>query len=718
MEKELEKIPVSIHPRAFAAFGDELVTNDNIVLSELVKNCYDAYAFNVDISLVTSGKNQYLEISDDGLGMSVETIKNVYATIATPFKENLPVVSRVINGVKHERHVSGNKGVGRFSIAKLGKNISLFTKTSEMASCILVKMDWDSLRYADSMDNCSISLDDNPDENPLENKESGTVIRIESLRMQWTSEKFLELKDELSRLLNPFKQVDDFSIHLILKENGKLFDEDYRIELNPFINNPVYSISGSVNGNGEISWLYINNSSEKRRNSTGRLAWTFQNYEKILEPKEQLHIYNCGSFTFEIRVWDLDSDSIKNVSESFNIKRSDIRKTISKFKGLSVYRDNILVLPKSDATKDWLGLDAKRISKIGERISTSQIVGMVNISSAGNPGLRDTTDRESMADTPEYRQFTLVLSAIMDVLQNERLKDRFEKQKALPLNQLLDNSASKKLVDDIESALKNNSDSKDILGIVQKYHSENTKKIEDLTARLTYYAQTASLGSVAIVLMHEFLTGMTSVKRFLNKVKTYFSTFDKRTLDYYNDADDGHKRLTELVNSFSPLCMKNLHKKNFNTNLFESTMKAVNLIKAKKISKNVEYDINIPENIFVSISEGELQTVFINLFDNACYWINDSGNSDKRVFVSVESKDINKISIVVCDTGSGIQPENAEKIFLPGITSKINGLGMGLVIVTELLSYYKCKIGLRYPSDTTGATFVFDLPISQGDDKE
>lgn len=715
MDKHLENIPVSIHPRAFAAFGDELVTNDNIVLTELVKNAYDAFAFNVDITLDINGKEQYLEISDDGLGMSVETVKKVYATIATPFKEETPVVQREIEGILHERRVSGNKGVGRFSVAKLGQNISLYTKTSVMPSCILVKMDWDSLRYAKSMKDCSIVLDNEPNENPLENKKSGTVIRIENLRTYWTPDKFLELKDELSRLLNPFSKVENFSIHLILRENGKLFDEDYKIALNPFINNPVYSINGEVNRKGEISWKYSNNSSEKKRTSVGKLDWKQQSYEKILEPKEILPEYTCGTFSFEIRAWDLDSDSIKDVSETFKIKRSDIRKTISKFKGLSVYRDNILVLPKSDATKDWLGLDAKRISKIGERISTSQIVGMVNISSVENPGLKDTTDRESMADTPEYQQFTLALSAVMGILQSERLKDRFDKQKAIPLNQLLDNSASQKLVDDVSLAIRNNVSSKDILAIVQNYHSENTKRIEDLSTRLTYYAQTASLGSVAIVLMHEFLTGMNSVKRFLNKVKTYFSSFDNRTIEYFNDAENGHKRLTELVNSFSPLCMKELHRKNFNADLLECTEKAVSLIKAKKISKNIDYVIDIPDNISVAISEGELQTILINLFDNSCYWINDSKHDEKKIFISLENCNANKVYVVVSDTGAGILPENAEKIFLPGITSKVNGLGMGLVIVTELLSYYKCKIGLRFPSDTAGATFVFDLPIIQGD---
>ena len=713
MKNNVTEIPVMIHPRAFAAFGDELVTSDNVVLAELVKNAYDAYAFEVAISLVTNGNNQRIEISDDGLGMSVETIRDAFATVATPYKENSPVVTRIVDGKKKQRSVSGNKGVGRFSVAKIGKSISIYTKTSGMKSCVLVSIDWNKLRNAKSIEQCRIELDNNPKEDPLIDKESGTVIRIDELREFWSRDKFMSLKDELSRLLNPFNKINDFSIHLIQKDNGDLFDDNLKIELNPFIDKPVYSISGTVNKEGKVSWKYINNSLAKKREKNGTLPWDKPHYEKLLNPGEDFCDYKCGAFSFEIRVWDLDSDSIKNVSDSFNIKRSDIRKTISKFKGLSVYRDNILVLPKSNATKDWLGLDARRISEIGKRISTTQIIGMVNISSTENPGLRDTTDRESLTDTSEYKQFTLVLLGIIEVLQNERYNDRVEKQKSTPLNQLINTQASEKLVNDIEEAVKNNFSGQDIVSIVKNYHSENKKKIEDLTSRLTYYAQTASLGSVALVVMHEFLTGMNSVKRFLNKVKSYMDSFDARTNEYYNDAENGHKRLTELVGSFAPLCMKDLRKKKFECNLYSSIKKSESLIRAKKISQDIEFDIDIPEGISVSISEGELQTIFINLFDNACYWIKESNNVDKKILVSLERTGDEKLLIVVSDTGNGILPENAEKIFLPGVTSKINGLGMGLVIVAELLSSCKCKIGLRVPSDTAGATFVFDLPIAK-----
>ncbi|MBR6125746.1 sensor histidine kinase [Candidatus Saccharibacteria bacterium] len=723
MQKESIDIPVTIHPRAFAAFGDELVTSDNVVLAELVKNAYDAFAFKVDISLVINGSEQSIEISDDGLGMSVETIKTVFATVATPYKEKNPVITRIINGKKKSRCVSGNKGVGRFSVAKIGKLVSIYTKTSEMKSSIFVSIDWDRLRNANSLDKCTIKLDDKPEEDPLIGKKSGTIIRIKELREFWSKDKFLSLKDELSRLLNPFHKINDFSIHLIQKYNGNSIEDDLEIELNPFINNPVYSILGTVDTNGNVSWKYMNNSVEKKREQEGFLSWDVSNYELIIRGGEfdslisdnELDDYKCGPFSFEIRAWDLDSDSIRNVSETFNIKRSDIRRTISKFKGLSVYRDNILVLPKSKATKDWLGLDARRISEIGKRISTSQIIGMVNISSTDNPGLRDTTDRESLTDTFEYKQFTLTLRGIIDVLQNERNNDRIGSQEPRPLGQLIDIQASEKLVSDIEDAVKNNRSGSDIVGIVKSYHSDNKKKMEILTSRLTYYAQTASLGSVALVVMHEFLTGMNSVKRFLNKVKKYISSFDTRTNEYFEDAENGHKRLVELVGCFAPLCMKDLRKKKFQCDLYNSVKKAENLIKAKKISQNVEFDIDIPENISIAISEGELQTIFINLFDNACYWIQKSNNPDKKILVSLEKADSERVLVVVSDTGNGILPENAEKVFLPGVTSKVGGLGMGLVIVTEILSSCQCKIGLRIPSDTMGATFIFDLPVAKKD---
>ena len=107
-----------------------------------------------------------------------------------------------------------------------------------------------------------------------------------------------------------------------------------------------------------------------------------------------------------------------------NMTETGSMKIFSQYKGLSVYRDNILVLPKSDASKDWLGIDVRRVSSIGKRVSTSQIIGIIKISSEYNPGIKDTTDREKLVDTPEYKQFCKVVESIIITLEDLRYTDK------------------------------------------------------------------------------------------------------------------------------------------------------------------------------------------------------------------------------------------------------------------------------------------------------
>ena len=118
MQKEfINKIPLKMHPRVFAALGADLVTNDIVAIIELVKNSYDAFASEVRINFdQTDTLFPHIEIRDNGSGMTEEIIDNVWCTVATPFKSENPVIQKD-NKV---RRVSGAKGLGRLSVARLG----------------------------------------------------------------------------------------------------------------------------------------------------------------------------------------------------------------------------------------------------------------------------------------------------------------------------------------------------------------------------------------------------------------------------------------------------------------------------------------------------------------------------------------------------------------------------------------------------------------------
>lgn len=704
-----ENINIQIHPRAFAAFGEDLVTNDVVAIIELVKNAYDAYAFKTTVEFGQDEYGEkYIAISDNGLGMNRDTILNAWATIATPYKKKNPVVERTVDGKTRKRIVSGNKGLGRFSAARLGDEMIMITKAFE-CSALRACFNWKLFENVENINECSMTLEQI---NSEEFNETGTKIIIKKLKSVWTEEKIDELANELSRLITPFKSVSDFELEIVCpyKVGGKL-----KIQPKNFIDKPVYKITGDVAGDGKIQYTYFFDNGEKSREVIESIEWCTDNYkdaEDLLNNKE-LPEYTCGEFSFELRVWDLDTESIQDVSNRFDIKKKDIRDSIRMYKGISVYRDNVLVLPKSEASRDWLGLDAKRISQIGRRISTSQIIGIVHISNEKNPEIKDTTDREKLADTAEYKQFVQVINNIIEALQRERLKDKVEEKKKETLSDIISPLSAKELLDSVEMAATQGAKTEEIVEFVRDYQHENEKQLKELNERLVYYAQTASLGSVAIVIMHEFLTGMTCIKRFLNKAKTYIETFDKRTTDYFEDAERSHKRIVEVTESFAPLYKRDIRKQKNKTDLKDAIEKSIRLIKAKKISRGVEFECNVSDNTLVLINESELQTVFINLFDNACYWMKDLSETKRHIYINVEEQNNEKMVLSISDNGIGIEEENAEKIFVPGVTSKPKGIGMGLVIVTEIIKSYGGTIGVRIPGDKAGATFVMELPLGK-----
>lgn len=706
----LENINIQIHPRAFAAFGEDLVTNDMVAVIELVKNAYDAYAFNV---IVEFGKNEHGEefiiISDDGLGMDRDIILSAWATIATPYKKKNPVVERNVDGQIRKRVVSGNKGLGRFSAARLGDEMTMITK-SEKKETLKAFFNWQLFESVDDINECIMTLE------AMENtssKETGTTIIIKKLKSNWDEEKINELASELSRLITPFKTISDFNIEIVSPYRNA---EKIIVKPKDFIEKPIYKIWGDVSEDGSINYTYLFDNGVKKRKSDDTILWISDNYKEsddLLEDKKLLP-YTCGEFTFELRVWDLDAESIQEIAERFDIKKKrDIRKNISLYKGISVYRDNVLVLPKSEESRDWLGLDAKRISQIGRRISTSQIVGIVHVSNEKNPEIKDTTDREKLADTIEYKQFVDVIHNVVEALQRERLLDKVEEKKKETLTDIIAPLSANELLENIEEAASKGAGTEDIVEFVRDYQQKNERQLKELNDRLVYYAQTASLGSVAIVIMHEFLTGMTCIKRFMNKVKQYFNAFDKRTLDYLEDAQNSHKRIVEVAQSFAPLYKRDLRLQKHRTNLKDTVDKTVRLIKAKKSSSGVHFQYSIPNDITTPISESELQTVFINLFDNACYWMKGVDETEREIIVNIEERKPEILTLTISDTGVGIEKDDAEKIFVPGVTSKPKGIGMGLVIVTEIVKSYNGAIGVRIPGDKNGATFVIELPIKK-----
>jgi len=72
-------------------------------------------------------------------------------------------------------------------------------------------------------------------------------------------------------------------------------------------------------------------------------------------------------------------------------------------------------------------------------------------------------------------------------------------------------------------------------------------------------------------------------------------------------------------------------------------------------------------------------------------------------------QDDGKVIIEVADTGSGLTPEECERIFTPYYTSKKHGTGLGLAIVQSVVSDHGGRVSVR-SEPGMGTTFVIELP--------
>ena len=140
----MEKHNIRPYARLLTMLGDQLIKNETIALTELVKNAYDADAdvcrvkfinFNCDS---TNNSESIIEISDNGYGMSKDIITKHFLNPATPIKKS----GKELRKSKKGRICQGEKGIGRFSMLKLGKKVTVYSKEPECAVVHSIKFDF------------------------------------------------------------------------------------------------------------------------------------------------------------------------------------------------------------------------------------------------------------------------------------------------------------------------------------------------------------------------------------------------------------------------------------------------------------------------------------------------------------------------------------------------------------------------------------------------
>ena len=170
------------------------VRRQETAVSELVKNSYDADATCVKLTFINSNETGgTLVIEDSGVGMTKEQLINGFMRISSTDKVRHPYSDL------YNRKRAGKKGIGRFAVQRLGRNLSIITKSINEDSAYKLSIDWD--KYVGEKNLTDIT---NTIENINSDKTFGTTLRIENLRDKWTEAAIKRIYRYVSDIMQPF----------------------------------------------------------------------------------------------------------------------------------------------------------------------------------------------------------------------------------------------------------------------------------------------------------------------------------------------------------------------------------------------------------------------------------------------------------------------------------------------------------------------------------
>jgi len=108
---------------------------------------------------------------------------------------------------------------------------------------------------------------------------------------------------------------------------------------------------------------------------------------------------------------------------------------------------------------------------------------------------------------------------------------------------------------------------------------------------------------------------------------------------------------------------------------------------------------------------GLLRSVVVNLIDNAAEALENSAYREILVATNADS-DAETVVICVSDTGTGISPEDKDKLFLPQFSTKDRGTGLGLAIAARIVAEHGGSIHVE-DNLPVGSRFLIELPVAE-----
>ncbi|PWW38566.1 histidine kinase/DNA gyrase B/HSP90-like ATPase [Idiomarina loihiensis] len=665
--------PFRPRARLLLQLGDQLIKTQSIALLELVKNSYDALAKKASITMknLDSDDEGFIVIEDDGIGMDIDTIRDVWMHPGTEHKQKILEERTESNST---RMPIGGKGIGRFGAHKLGYKIELISKTNNKKE-VKVNINWKDFEKDAFLDDVTIKISESEIPEVFKENKTGTRIVISDLKGNWSRSSIREIYRSINSLNSPFESRDSFKTFFRI-DNQEILKN--LTEFEEIKDSALYEAEVDIFGS-EIEkltykfkpWDSMTKLSKREIINKGiPMVYNIrdQRTRKLSQEIIDLSNFNIGRIKLKLLIFDRTS---KILSLGMKDKKG-FKEYLDKNGGIRVYRDGIRVYDYGEPGNDWLQLDLMRINQPGKKISNNIIIGAVYIDRVNSFDLVEKTNREGFIENDAYKSFEKAIKFSLEKILSQRNIDKDIVRKFYsPTSQSEPVIGKLKAIYDLVSEKVSDKNLEVELKQAIKSIQKDYKHITEI------YTKSSSAGLSLSIVIHEIihmideLAHAVDSKEINSRVKYLVKTLQKTANDYSGVIKQSKKSKTRI----GAIVLQAL------TNV-EFRIKAHKIIIVDNFSTSKFY------NLQVELSESLILSTLINLIDNSMWWLEYGKVTEKKIYIDIVEGLDNRLTILLADNGPGfsIPPEEIVK---PFISDKPGGMGLGLHLASEILNSHK-----------------------------
>jgi len=244
------------------------------------------------------------------------------------------------------------------------------------------------------------------------------------------------------------------------------------------------------------------------------------------------------------------------------------------------------------------------------------------------------------------------------------------------------------------------------------------RRIDRETARqrdeLAHLSRVAMLGELSGSLAHELNQPRTAILSNAQAAQRFLAQNPPRVdklAEILSDIVKCDHRAGAVIERLRSLLRKEEAQRH-PLDLNEVVDESLRLMRSDLRNRHVTVGIDLAQTLpVVSGDRNQLQQVLLNLVINGCDAM-DGRKANRRLLVRTQTIPQGSVQVSVADGGAGIPPADLERIFEPFVTTKLNGLGLGLAICRSIVEAHGGRLWATNNADR-GSMLHCELPAKR-----